>query len=254
MVTTLAASFSTLLPTEENTGSGPEPGLLARAKNGDRLAFFQLFQAHAGHLYSLCLRITENVTGAENLTHDIFVEVFGHLDGVDDEDVFGKSLCRAAIDVLLKQGPVAGSKTLRGTQEYDAPKTRGRKATARPTLKLGQVQNFLRDVTPLLTADRPRIVFDFSQVCQIDSAGVDLLLYCVEQTMKRNGDLKLAAVPPASAVILELTQVDRLFEIFDTVAEAEDSFYRFSPASTTPLEGRPDGGVRHARLKSLSAL
>ena|SRR6478609_2363268 len=96
-------------------------------------------------------------------------------------------------------------------------------------LKLGQVQGFLREVTPLFAADRPHIVFDFSQVSQIDSAGVDLLLHCMEQAMKRNGDLKLAAVPPASAVILELTRVDRLFEIFETVAEAVDSFYRYFP-------------------------
>ena len=47
-------------------------------------------------------------------------------------------------------------------------------------LKLGQVQEFLREVSPLITADRPCIVFDFSQVTQIDSAGVDMLLHCME--------------------------------------------------------------------------
>src|SRR4051812_29096537 len=95
-------------------------------------------------------------------------------------------------------------------------------------LKLGQVQEFLREVSPLITSDRPCIVFDFSQVTQIDSAGVDMLLHCMEQAMKRNGDLKLAAVPPSSAVILELTRVDRLFEVFETSSEAVDSFYGFS--------------------------
>jgi len=101
-------------------------------------------------------------------------------------------------------------------------------------LKLGQVQEFLRDVSPLITADRPCIVFDFSQVTQIDSAGVDMLLHCMEQAMKRNGDLKLAAVPPSSAVILELTRVDRLFEVFETSSEAVDSFYGFSVAERLP--------------------
>jgi anti-sigma B factor antagonist len=94
-------------------------------------------------------------------------------------------------------------------------------------LKLGQVQEFLREVSPLITSDRPCIVFDFSQVTQIDSAGVDMLLHCMEQAMKRNGDLKLAAIPPSSAVILELTRVDRLFEVFETSSEAVDSFYGF---------------------------
>jgi anti-sigma B factor antagonist len=94
-------------------------------------------------------------------------------------------------------------------------------------LKLGRVQSFLREIAPILKADRPRIVFDFSQVRQIDSAGVDMLLHCVEEAMKRDGDLKLAAVPPESAVILELTRVDRLFEVFETVVDAVDSFHGF---------------------------
>jgi anti-sigma B factor antagonist len=91
-------------------------------------------------------------------------------------------------------------------------------------VKLGHVERLMREIAPLFKEDRPRVVFDFSQVCQIDSAGVDMLLRCVEEAEKRDGDLKLAAVPPASAVILELTRVDRIFEICDTVEQAVDSF------------------------------
>jgi anti-sigma B factor antagonist len=91
-------------------------------------------------------------------------------------------------------------------------------------VKLGHVERLMREIAPLFKEDRPRVVFDFSQVCQIDSAGVDMLLRCVEEAAKRDGDLKLAAVPPESAVILELTRVDRIFEIFDTVEQAVDSF------------------------------
>jgi anti-sigma B factor antagonist len=92
-------------------------------------------------------------------------------------------------------------------------------------LKLGQVAAVLREIAPLFKADRPRVVFDFSQVRQIDSAGVDMLLHCMEEAMNRDGDLKLAAVPPESAVILELTRVDRLFEVFENVEDAVDSFH-----------------------------
>ncbi|MGA9815247.1 MAG: STAS domain-containing protein [Terriglobales bacterium] len=95
-------------------------------------------------------------------------------------------------------------------------------------LKSTQVREFLHDVTPILTGHRPCVVFDFSQVTEIDSAGVDMLLHCMEQAMKQNGDLKLAAISPASAVVLELTRVDRLFETFATVSEAVDSFYGFA--------------------------
>ena len=54
-----------------------------------------------------------------------------------------------------------------------------------------------------------------------------MLLHCMEQAMKRDGDLKLAAVSPQAAVILELMRVDRLFETFETAAEAVQSFGLF---------------------------
>ena len=94
-------------------------------------------------------------------------------------------------------------------------------------LTRGQVPTFLQEVEPFLHSERPRIVFDFSQVAQVDSAGIEMLLNCMEEALKRNGDLKLAAVPPEAAVVLELTGVDRLFEIFDNPADAAESFHRF---------------------------
>lgn len=84
---------------------------------------------------------------------------------------------------------------------------------------------FLVELQPLLEVDRPRIVLDCSQMQNIDSAGIEILLHCMEETMKRDGDLKLAALSPASAAILELMRVDRLFEVFATAEEAAQSFH-----------------------------
>jgi len=113
--------------------------------------------------------------------------------------------------------------------------------TARPvvvqhlpeTLTFGSAHQFFREVEPHLKSERPYVVFDFSEVREFDSTGVQMLLHCMEQVMKRNGDLKLAALPPGPAVILELTRVDRLFEIYDNVQDAVESFYRL-PLQTLP--------------------
>jgi len=86
------------------------------------------------------------------------------------------------------------------------------------------VTGFLQDLEVLLEASRPRIVLDCSQVLNIDSAGVEMLLHCLEEAMKRDGDLKLAHISPESQVILELMRVDRVFEIFLTSEEAIRSF------------------------------
>jgi anti-sigma B factor antagonist len=93
-------------------------------------------------------------------------------------------------------------------------------------LSVEQGRAFLREVESCLNLDRPRMVLDCSKLQQLDSAGIHVLLRCLEEAMKRNGDIKLAALPPAAAAILELTKVRNLFELFENAADAVDSFYR----------------------------
>src|ERR1700716_3778720 len=97
-------------------------------------------------------------------------------------------------------------------------------------LKRQEVGPFLEDLQPLLESDRPRLVLDCSQVRHMDSAGDEMLLQCMQETMKR------AAISPESAVILELMRVDRLFEIFDTADEAVQSFQGIPAPVTTQSE------------------
>ncbi len=94
---------------------------------------------------------------------------------------------------------------------------------------LKNARHFLREVKPFLNADRPQVVFDLSQVRQIDAAGVDVLLQCMSEATKRDGDLKLASLSPHAAVVLELTRTDRLFEIYETSTDAAKSFSSFLP-------------------------
>ena len=107
-----------------------------------------------------------------------------------------------------------------------------------PKVTRGQTDLFFREVAPLLKADRPRMVFDFSNVVQLDSAGIELLLVCMEEALKRNGDLKLAAIPSGPRVVLEMTGVDHLFEIFQDPSDAVESFHRF-PVHAFTEESQP---------------
>jgi anti-sigma B factor antagonist len=94
------------------------------------------------------------------------------------------------------------------------------------TFGVKQRWDFLRDLKESMEVDRPRIVLDCSNVGHIDRTVVHLLLHCLEEAMKRNGDVKLAAVPHGAQAILELTGVKRLFEVFDTTDEAVKSFHQ----------------------------
>ena len=98
-------------------------------------------------------------------------------------------------------------------------------------LNLKQARAFCREIEPILNSDRPQIVFDCSHVNQIDAGGVEMLLQCLAQVMQRDGDVKLAALSPQMAVVLEMTRTDRLFEIYDSSSDAVLSFSRFLPAA-----------------------
>jgi anti-sigma B factor antagonist len=95
-------------------------------------------------------------------------------------------------------------------------------------LTLMQNGSFLREMDALLNAERPRIVFDCSQVLAIDRAGTEMLLHCVEQVIRQDGDLTLAAVPAEVMVVLELTCIDRLFEIFESNSDAVESYSKLA--------------------------
>jgi anti-sigma B factor antagonist len=118
-------------------------------------------------------------------------------------------------------------------------------------LDYAQARTFLRELRPLLETDRPRLVLECSQVRLIDSSGVEMLLCCMQEAMKRNGDLKLAAVSAASGAILELMRVDRLFEVFDTAKEAVQSFDAFQSHSVA--QRAPQRTAAYGALENLKA-
>lgn len=79
-----------------------------------------------------------------------------------------------------------------------------------------------------------------------------MLLNCMAEAMKRDGDIKLASLSPASAAILELMRVDRLFEVFDTSEEAVRSFQAVALPDASPSLPWYSGGYGLADLKSAS--
>ncbi len=88
---------------------------------------------------------------------------------------------------------------------------------------------FFNELESCMNVDRPFIVFDCAKVRQMDRAAILLLLCCLEEAIKRNGDVKLAAISAEARAMLELSSADCLFEIFDTVANAASSFRQLPP-------------------------
>lgn len=106
-------------------------------------------------------------------------------------------------------------------------------------LNMRLARTFLEEVRPLFAHDRPQLVFDLSQVRKIDAAGVEMLLYCMKEAARRDGDLKLAALSAQAQVVLDLTRTTRLFEIYASAPEAVRSFGAYLPNMVRQFHSAP---------------
>lgn len=84
-----------------NIGSTVEQDDVSAAAAGDRKAFERLYRLHAARVYSLCLRMTGNVTRAEELTQDVFVRVWEKLPLFRGESAFTTWMHSLAVNVVL---------------------------------------------------------------------------------------------------------------------------------------------------------
>lgn len=85
-------------------------------------------------------------------------------------------------------------------------------------------RDFYQLLQDCIDVDRPRLVFDCCQLRELDASGIHFLLCCLEEAMKRNGDIRLAAMLPAAKASLDGIGADRIFEVFDTITDAVDSY------------------------------
>jgi RNA polymerase sigma-70 factor (ECF subfamily) len=72
-----------------------------KAKNGDRSAFEKLYILYKTPVYSLCLRLTRDVLDAEDLTQEVFLQVYRKVSTFRGEAAFGSWLYRVATNVTM---------------------------------------------------------------------------------------------------------------------------------------------------------
>ena len=82
---------------------GRESTLAARAQRGEVDAFEELYRAHAGRVYALCLRLTADSTKARELTQDVFVKAWEALPEFRGDSNITTWLHRIAVNAMLMQ-------------------------------------------------------------------------------------------------------------------------------------------------------
>jgi anti-sigma B factor antagonist len=105
------------------------------------------------------------------------------------------------------------------------------------SVNIKQGRLFFKALESRMNIDRPWIVIDCSKVQEFDRSSIHMLLCCLEEAIKRDGDVKLAAVTPSAQEAFELTRVDRLFEIYETERDAVNSFFQPHVERATYMSG-----------------
>ena len=82
---------------------------------------------------------------------------------------------------------------------------------------------FLDEIKHLVgNSYRPRLVIELPAGRMLKSETIDLLLECVEELEHVDGRVSVAVAEPESAVLLELTRLTSVLDLFPSIAEATD--------------------------------
>jgi anti-sigma B factor antagonist len=81
------------------------------------------------------------------------------------------------------------------------------------------------DLESCIAVERPAVVLDCSMLRVVDRPALHLLLCCLEEAIKRNGDVRLAALHPEVHDLLRSAGVASLFQCYDTISEAVESYH-----------------------------
>lgn len=71
--------------------------------DSDQETFHQLYQKYHRGIYSICLRMTQNISDAEDLTQDVFVQLFRAIGSFRGESAFTTWLHRLTVNCVLMQ-------------------------------------------------------------------------------------------------------------------------------------------------------
>jgi len=86
-----------------------------------------------------------------------------------------------------------------------------------------QADSFRRSCLDRFEAGVKDVVLDIEHMTLIDSAGLELMLWLAEEVAERNGQLRLVNPDETVRLILEITRLERRFDVHDCIESAAKS-------------------------------
>ena len=95
--------------------------LAQKSAAGDGDAFEQIYRRHFRRVYALCLRMLGDPTQAEDLTQDVFVNLFNKIGSFRGESAFTTWLHRMTVNQVLMYFRKASTRSELTTEEGETP-------------------------------------------------------------------------------------------------------------------------------------
>ena len=101
LLTVSAKDYSPRMGTEHFLQPADEAAWIEKAQRADSKAFEALYRLYVDRIYGLCLRMTGNVSEAEDCTQEAFIQAWNKLDLFRGDSAFGTWLHRIAVNAVL---------------------------------------------------------------------------------------------------------------------------------------------------------
>jgi RNA polymerase sigma-70 factor (ECF subfamily) len=95
--------------------------LTQAAANGDMVAFEEVYQRHHRRVYSICLRMLQNAHEAEDLTQDVFIQLYRKIGSFRGDSAFTTWLHRMTVNQVLMHFRKRNVKFEKVTEEGETP-------------------------------------------------------------------------------------------------------------------------------------
>jgi len=105
----------------ENVTTAKDFDLTQAASKGDMAAFEEVYQRHHRRVYSICLRMLQNAHEAEDLTQDVFIQLYRKVGSFRGDSAFTTWLHRLTVNQVLMHFRKRTVKFEKTTEEGEIP-------------------------------------------------------------------------------------------------------------------------------------
>ena len=103
-----------------------------------------------------------------------------------------------------------------------APHGRWEVLTVTGEIDMATAPRFRQRLLGVITGGSQNVVIDLSGVDFIDSTGLGVLMGAAKRVRSAGGDIRLVMVGSRLAELIELTRLDRVLDVFDSISAATE--------------------------------